>query len=479
VLNGVAVSVTQRATPLHSRSILNADLGLFAQDQWTMRRLTLNLGVRFDYLNGAIPPQSFTATDVGRMGAETAGRFVPPVRTFAAVTDTPNLKDINPRVGASYDLFGNGKTAVKASLTRYVVAPSGPSSPGTYNPLNNVVTSTTRAWADSNGNGFPDCDFTNSLPNGECQGLANAAFGQIVVNTNYDPAVRTGWFHRSYDWETSVGVQQQLMPGISANVSYFRRWYGNFTVTDNMLVGPADYDPYCLTAPSDNRLPNGGAQQICGLYDINPGRFGRVSNLVTFASNFGRQYEHWNGVDVATSLHLLKGILLQGGVSTGKTMTDNCDVIARINNPGTRFCHVDTGFLTQIKLLGSYTLPWDVQLSSTFQSLAGPPITATYAAPASAIIPSLGRPLAGGARTASVELVEPGKTYGERLYQVDFRLAKTLRARSVRVTPEVNVYNLLNSSSVVRLNTTYGPQWQVPQGVLLGRFARIGAKLTF
>jgi hypothetical protein len=70
-------------------------------------------------------------------------------------------------------------------------------------------------------------------------------------------------------------------------------------------------------------------------------------------------------------------------------------------------------------------------------------------------------------------------TFGERMYQVDFRVAKTLSAGSVRFTPEMDVYNLLNSSSVVRLNTTYGPQWQVPQGVLLGRFARVGAKLTF
>jgi hypothetical protein len=160
-------------------------------------------------------------------------------------------------------------------------------------------------------------------------------------------------------------------------------------------------------------------------------------------------------------------------------VTDNCDVVSKVDNPSTRFCHQDSGLLTQIKLLGTYTLPWDVQLSSTFQSLAGPPITATYAAPTASIAPSLGRNLAGGVRTASVQLVEPGTMYGDRMYQVDLRIARSFKTGSLRAIPELNVYNLFNASPVVRINTVFGPQWQAPQGVLLGRFARIGVKVTF
>src|SRR5262249_59344160 len=70
---------------------------------------------------------------------------------------------------------------------------------------------------------------------------------------------------------------------------YYRNWFGNFLVTDNTLVTPADYDPYCVTAPSDSRLPNGGGYQVCGLNDIKPEKFGQVNSVVTQSNNFGHQ----------------------------------------------------------------------------------------------------------------------------------------------------------------------------------------------
>ena len=89
---------------------LNADLGIYAQDKWTLRRLTVTAGVRFDYFNTGIPAQSAPAsTWVG-------------ARSFDPLPDVPNWKDISPRVGVAYDLFGNGKTAIKASASRYVTA---------------------------------------------------------------------------------------------------------------------------------------------------------------------------------------------------------------------------------------------------------------------------------------------------------------------------------------------------------------------
>ncbi len=87
-------------------------------------------------------------------------------------------------------------------------------------------------------------------------------------------------------------------------MGYFRRWYGNFRVTDNLDVAPADYDPFCVTAPSDSRLPGGGGQQICGLYDVRPAQFGRVNNSITLSNNFGEQKEVFDGVDVSVSARL-------------------------------------------------------------------------------------------------------------------------------------------------------------------------------
>jgi hypothetical protein len=470
VLNGQPIGVTQWATPTVATTNLDADLGLYAQDRWTMRRLTLNLGLRFDYLKGSIPAQFVGPDDTGNTGTSSSGRYLP-FKAFDRVDNVPNLKDISPRFGASYDLFGTGRTALKASLSRYMGAPAGTSAPATYNPMSTLVTTSGRPWTDDNDDRLPQ--------ESELGPLSNTNFGRAIVNTRFDDLVRTGWFNREYNWEASLGVQHQLVSRVSADVSYFRRWYGNFTVTDNVLASPADFDPFCITAPVDSRLPGGGGNAICGLYDITPTKYGQVDNFRTLASNFGERREAWHGVDVGLSAQLPRGIVLRGGISTGKTTVDECEVLANLDNPSTRFCRTETPFLTQVKLLGTYTLPGAVQISSTLQSIPGPPITAAYAATTAEIAPSLGRNLAGGVRTATVQLIQPGTMYGERMYQLDIRVARSVNIGHTRIQPELSVFNALNSSPVVLLNTTYGSQWQRAQGVLLGRFAKLGVLMTF
>jgi hypothetical protein len=116
-----------------------------------------------------------------------------------------------------------------------------------------------------------------------------------------------------YNWQTSASVQHELRPGLAVNVGYFRTWYGNFQVTDNVLVTPADFDPFCITAPVDARLPNGGGYQICdGLSNVNPSKFGLVENVVTQASHFGNRREVYNGVDATVNWRFGEGGLLQG-----------------------------------------------------------------------------------------------------------------------------------------------------------------------
>jgi hypothetical protein len=471
VLNGAPVSVTQYATPLLSTTNLDADLGIFAQDQWTTKRLTLNVGLRYDYLKGSIPVQHVAPNDIGSTGiTSSTGRFLP-YKTFDAVADSPKLHEISPRIGVSYDLFGTGKTALKGSFNRYLGAVEGPASPTTYNPVNNLVRTATRPWTDPNGDGV--------IQDSELGALSNSLFGQQVVNTRIDDGLRSGWGARSYNWETSAGLQHEVFPGTSLEFSYFRRSYGNFSVTDNVMTTPADFDQYCVTAPPDSRLPGGGGERICDLWDVTPLQYGKVDNLLTFAKNFGKRVENWNGVDFSVSARLPRGAMIQGGFSTGKTTTDSCEVQANLDNPSQRFCHVETPFLTQVKLLGMYTLPWDLQVSGTLQALPGEQITATYVATTAEIASSLGRNLAGGVRTATVELIAPGTRYGQRVYQVDFRLARKMRHRGVRIEPELNVFNLLNASPVVRMNTRYGAEWLRPQGILLGRFAKAGLLVSF
>ena len=182
-----------------------------------------------------------------------------PARDFAPVSDDPNFKNLNPRVGGAYDLFGNGKTALKASLGRYMPIVTGV----TFNPVNNQAQSASRTWIDANANYVPDCDLNNPVINGECGRLSDQTFGQVKAgNTSYAADALTGFNKQFYNWQGSASVQQQLRPGMALNVGYFRTWFGGFLATDNKAVTAASFDPYCVTAPVDSRLPNSGEPDL-------------------------------------------------------------------------------------------------------------------------------------------------------------------------------------------------------------------------
>ena len=451
--------------PNHFRDQLDADLGVFAQDQWTLDRATLNVGIRYDYLNS-----SALASDV-------PGNRWLPARHFARVDDVPKWQDVSPRAGVSYDLFGNGKTALKASVGRYVqgqaVAIAIANDPQTTSVLN-----ATRNWSD-NGNFIPECDFSNPAANGECQALSNLNFGQNNPRaTTYDPDVLRGWGKRGFNWETSTSVQRELLQGTSLTLGYFRRWYGNQTVTDNTLVTPADYTTYCITSPTDSRLPGSG-KPLCGFADVSTAKFGQTQSFVTFAKNYGKSKEVYNGIDLSLSSRLPSGFQVNGGLSTGRTELNTCFVI---DSPQELVnCNPKPPFRTQYKLLGVVPIPWwDIQASATLRSVPGPDVNASYTATNAEIAPSLGRNLASGANgTAVVPLVALGTMFGERTNDVGLKFAKVFRYGRLRVLASVDVENLLNSSAAQSLNLTYGPSWQMPTVLMGPRFFRVGTQLDF
>jgi hypothetical protein len=448
---------------------LNYNLGVFVQDRWTLDRLTLSGGLRLDLQNEAT--SAFTATP---------HRWLPTRNTvYDAVTDVPNWKDVNPRVSAAYDLFGTGKTALKASASRGVEQDSIRYA-RLNNPATTVDTSTAREWQDADGDFVVDCNLQDRNPQDNratggdfCGPWLTPNFGNNRPSTTYDRSIMEGWGERPWNWEFSTGIQHEIMPRLSASVGYFRRVSGNFHITDNELAGPGDYSPYSVVIPNDPRLDNAG-QTISGLFD--PNGVLPVRNVVKNAKEFGKQQAHWDGVDVTIDARMQNGLFLQGGVSTGNTMTDNCDIAPKVDNPSARFCHFESGYLPQYKALASYTLPYAVRVSGTVQSIPGPQVAANQVF--AGVIPSLGRAPTGGQTT--INLIEPGTMYGDRLNQVDLRFTKIVRTGArARVDLNVDIYNAFNSDAILTQQNAFGAAWQLPLSVIQPRFVKFSARWDF
>jgi hypothetical protein len=307
--------------------------------------------------------------------------------------------------------------------------------------------------------------------------------GSTVVTSVTDPSLLTGWGKRRYNWETSFGVQQQLLPRVSADVSYYRRSQGNFTGTDNLNATPADYTQFCVPVPADatdSRLPAAGTP-ICGLFDISPtAQALGANNFVSFNAASAARQEVWQGVDVALSARLAGGTVLAGGFSTGRTHFSDCGIT---DSPNVRFCDYTTQFLTQVKFTGLHTFKWGIQTSAAFQSNPGNQITASWSATSTDAKPSLGRNLSAG--SATVALIQPGTVYNDRINQLDLRLAKLFKlGRQRRLQAQFDVFNALNGNPIVSQSNTFSSsaaanKWLQPSSILIGRMFKFGASFDF
>ena len=463
--NGRPNQITEVASPNARRQNTKADLGIYIQDDWTVKRLTLNVGLRYDYFNGYVPAQSLPA-----------GNFFA-ARDLARVDNVPNIKDISPRVGGAYDVFGDGKTAVKFAVGRYVGG-YGLNQVIGYNPVTTSVLTVTRAWTDANTNFNPDCDLHNPLLNGECGQISNLNFGQSnPAATRTDPDVLEGWGKRNYNWNQSIELERQLGRGISASFGYFRRRNHTLTATDNLSVTPADYDPYCITAPLDSRLPGGGGYPVCGLYNIKPASFGLTNNFITSSKQFGDLGSLYRGFDLTGSARFPKG-RVSGGASWGKTSSSNCFVIDTPQD--LLFCDQTTPYLPNIRFSGNYNLPWGITTGVVYANLPGPVITATYQATNAEIRPTLGRNVSAGANAlTNVPLLATGSYYGDRQQQLDLRLGKRIKVGRARFDASIDLQNLPNFSSTQDLVTTYGSTWLNPTQILNPRYLKFNLEVNF
>jgi hypothetical protein len=334
--------------------------------------------------------------------------------------------------------------------------------------------------------------------------MANQNFGTFVPVNSADPDWITGWGKRNYSWQSGVSIDREVLPSLAVQAGYYRTWYGNFFVTDNLAVGPSDFSTYCVTAPSDSRLPsNVSGQVLCGLADVNPDKFGQLSQLVALSDKYGKQTEVYNGVDLNFQLRMKTKALVGGGWNIGNAVqtgtaaggnaasrTNSCFVIdspqqAQWTLVGgiASSCDAKVPYQSRFRVNGSYTLPYDVQVAAVYQSNPGPVYNANVAFSLAQIQPSLGRVLSGNVTSVQVNVLPQFSQYGPRINQLDLRGSKIFKFGSRKIQFNADLYNVLNSSDVVNFNSTYNQAnpstWLQPTQILDARFAKFSLQVDF
>src|SRR5262252_992489 len=507
---GRPVQVRVYNTPIVRSPQLRANVGIYAQDQWVLDRFTVTYGLRWEYLKEELPAAH-----------RDAGRFAP-AQDYAAITcqSLPGMtcwSSWSPRLGVAYDLFGNGKTALKANFGKYMT-PDVSTFANLFNPI--ATFTDTRTWTDTDlaGRALPT-NGDNIAQENEIGPSNNPNFGKIT-NRTLDPN-----FTREYNLQYGAGVQHQLTTGVALNFNWYRRQLYNTAMTLNRAVDPLnDWTTTSVVNPL-----NGEAVTV---FQINQNKNGVAPDLyLNNITDTALRSNTYTGFELGMNARLPRRILMFGGWTMERTVNIDCTMntlnsSATLNTPNTlRYCdqsgatyqnlgaNASMPFQHSFKVNGNVPLVWGIEASASLQSYAGASKATINGVPSGGVSWTINRgstryptdctvpgctPGAivlpsrfAGDPAILVQLASPGTRYEPRWNQLDLGFRRTFRfSGGVIVQGQVDLFNALNANTVLTegtaLSTTVAPFMSAdpnsggtPISILQPRLVRLGAQFRF
>ena len=443
--NNVPTSVLQFNTPTNPKNVATV-LGLFFQDSWSMNRLTLNLGARWDKYVGTLPEQS-----------NPGGPFIA-ARTQAK-QEVINQSSAVWRLGAAYDLTGNGQTALKASYSRYGLQ-VGIDRVQNVNPLSNG--SRTCPWTDPNGDGRFQTSEVNVATCG--------AFGG-GINTFYAPGIR--W---PYSDEITAGIETQLPGAVRVGAMFYYRTNRDQFGQSNVAVPTSTYTSFTVT------VPNGPGGTVANPKPTTATAFNLAPALVSASNNLRDNQPYldteYKGIEFTATKRFSRKWQMQAGFTIGKN-TGGVANGTDLNDPNVTLYPqgiIGNDSETALRLSGSYVLPLDISLAGSMIANNGYPYVSTFNV-SRALAATQGIALTRASQT--VQLSERGDERYGNVTMFDIRLSRAFRFGGRSFTPQVDFFNLGNADTVVAHNVAVGGAYLLPQEILAPRIIRVGFSFNF